>query len=110
MPFANFEAVQSDADVLRLFETQFPDALPLMGRERLLHDYAANPTGALVSIKVRRVGVRTPGSQRLTVLSPHTVCAVPLPGQRADHGRRGTRDGAVLRPRYERGLPGRPGV
>ena len=52
MPFANFDSVKTAEDVVHLFETQFPDALKLMGRDLLLKDYFANPTGALVTVKV----------------------------------------------------------
>ena len=52
MPFANFDSIKTEADVLRLFETEFPDALELMGKDLLLHNYFSNPTGALVTVKV----------------------------------------------------------
>ena len=53
MPFSNFDSIHTHEDVINLFETEFPDALKLMGRDLLLKDYFANPTGALLSVKVR---------------------------------------------------------
>jgi len=41
-----------EAQVLDLFQTEFPDALELIGREALLHDWRANPASPLVTIKV----------------------------------------------------------
>lgn len=45
----SFATLQTERDVLTFFETQFPDALPLM--PTLLEDYFSNPTGSLVTIK-----------------------------------------------------------
>jgi kynurenine 3-monooxygenase len=44
-----FNALQTETDVRRFFEEQFPDALPLM--PTLLQDFFANPTGAMVTVK-----------------------------------------------------------
>jgi len=76
MPFANFDSIKTEADVLRLFETEFPDALELMGKDLLLHNYFSNPTGALVTVKVacpRRRGVPRTNGAVLTVEAPGPV-------------------------------------
>jgi kynurenine 3-monooxygenase len=45
----SFESTQTDDDVRRFFEEEFPDAVPLM--PSLLEDYRENPTGSLVTIR-----------------------------------------------------------
>jgi kynurenine 3-monooxygenase len=52
LPFAgadSFASLGAPPDVTRFFEERFPDALRLMSQ--LADDYAANPTGAMVTIK-----------------------------------------------------------
>ncbi|KAI9322969.1 hypothetical protein DFJ73DRAFT_875330 [Zopfochytrium polystomum] len=51
MPWTQFDAIKTEEDLLRFFEATFKDAVPLIGRERLVKDYFANPKGALVSVK-----------------------------------------------------------
>jgi kynurenine 3-monooxygenase len=45
----SFEATQTDDDVRRFFDEEFPDAVPLM--PALLDDFRENPTGSLVTIR-----------------------------------------------------------
>ena len=45
----SFASLRTPADVIRFFEERFPDALRLM--PQLADNYAANPTGAMVTIK-----------------------------------------------------------
>lgn len=45
----SFQSLSNEKKVLDFFQTQFPDAVPLM--PTLLQDFFANPTGALVTIK-----------------------------------------------------------
>ena len=45
----SFASLASDSDVVNFFEERFPDALRLM--PQLAENYAANPTGAMVTIK-----------------------------------------------------------
>jgi kynurenine 3-monooxygenase len=45
----SFETITSDEDILRFFEEEFPDAVPLM--PALLEEYRANPTGSLVTVR-----------------------------------------------------------
>src|SRR6266516_1218071 len=45
----SFATTQSDDDVRRFFEEEFPDAVPLM--PTLLEDFRQNPTGSLVTIR-----------------------------------------------------------
>jgi kynurenine 3-monooxygenase len=45
----SFAAVKTEADLVRFFQEQFPDALPLM--PNLVEEYFAHPTGSLVTIR-----------------------------------------------------------
>jgi kynurenine 3-monooxygenase len=45
----SFETTTSDDEIRRFFDTEFPDAVPLM--PTLLEDYRENPTGSLVTIR-----------------------------------------------------------
>lgn len=45
----SFELLQTGEDVIRFFETNFPDALPHM--PTLVNDFFSNPTGLLATIK-----------------------------------------------------------
>lgn len=45
----SFESTQTDDDIRRFFDEEFPDAVPLM--PTLLEDYRENPTGSLVTIR-----------------------------------------------------------
>jgi kynurenine 3-monooxygenase len=45
----SFATTQTDEDVLRFFDEEFPDAVPLM--PSLLQDFRDNPTGSLVTIR-----------------------------------------------------------
>jgi kynurenine 3-monooxygenase len=51
-PFKNFEQLDrsTDDDISHFFQTNFPDAVPLM--PDVVRQYRENPTGALVGIKV----------------------------------------------------------
>jgi hypothetical protein len=52
-PTSEFERLSSREAISRWFSRHFPDALSLIGEERLIEDFERNPRGALVSIKVR---------------------------------------------------------
>jgi kynurenine 3-monooxygenase len=53
MPCKSFDEIKSEDDIKRFFETYFPDSIPLIGMERLLHDYRTNPTSPLAIIKCK---------------------------------------------------------
>jgi len=52
MPFANFEMIHNEADLLSFFEKYFADAIPLMGKDLLVKEYFKNPKGSLVMVRV----------------------------------------------------------
>lgn len=52
MPFANFEMIHNEQDLLKFFEEYFTDAIALMGKDLLIKEYFKNPKGSLVMIRV----------------------------------------------------------
>ena len=53
MPFATFDNIQTEKDIMDFFEREFPDSIPLIGKEKLIKDYQNNPTGPLISVKCK---------------------------------------------------------
>ena len=52
MPFEMFEQLTTPDKLIKFFETNYPDSLPLIGKERLVKDYFATKPSGLVTIKV----------------------------------------------------------
>ena len=52
MPWRKFEEIKKPSELLEFFESNFPDAIPLIGKEELIRDFFKNPRGSLISIKV----------------------------------------------------------
>jgi kynurenine 3-monooxygenase len=78
LPFegeVSFAELDTEAKVLAFFETQFPDALPLM--PNLVDNFFTNPTGAMVTIKCSPWHVE--GSALLLGDAAHAI--VPFFGQ-----------------------------
>ena len=71
----SFARLQTEADVSRFFEAQFPDAAPLM--PTLVEDFFANPTGKLATVKCQPWHVA--GSVCLLGDAAHAI--VPFFGQ-----------------------------
>uniref|UniRef100_A0A8C9R7Y6 Kynurenine 3-monooxygenase n=1 Tax=Scleropages formosus TaxID=113540 RepID=A0A8C9R7Y6_SCLFO len=51
MPFDEFDKITTGEQVLDLFQTYFPDAVPLIGADALKRDYFRLPAQAMVSVK-----------------------------------------------------------
>ncbi|XP_030626236.1 kynurenine 3-monooxygenase [Chanos chanos] len=51
MPFDVFEKITTGDEVIKFFEENFPDAIPLLGVDALKRDYFRIPAQAMVSIK-----------------------------------------------------------
>ena len=45
-------SLKTPQDLIAFFEREFPDSIPLIGEEKLISDFFANPKSALMSIKV----------------------------------------------------------
>jgi kynurenine 3-monooxygenase len=71
----SFAAVQTEADLRRVFERQFPDALPLM--PTLAADYFANPVGPLLTVRCSPWHV----DGRAVLLGDAAHAVVPFLGQ-----------------------------
>lgn len=71
----SFASIRGDDDVRRLFDREFPDAVPLM--PTLLEDFKQNPTGSMVTVRCRPW--RHGGKVALVGDAAHAV--VPFYGQ-----------------------------
>jgi len=71
----SFAAVPDEGELLRFFEEQFPDALPLM--PTIAHDYFMNPTSSMVTVRC------TPwhAGGRVVLLGDAAHAVVPFYGQ-----------------------------
>jgi kynurenine 3-monooxygenase len=58
MSLERFAEIQTATDLLSFYQKEFPDALLLMGQDLLVHDFFENPTGSLLSIKVKPVLIK----------------------------------------------------
>lgn len=76
----SFAKINTESDVVSLFERVFPDALPLM--PTLVEDYFNNPTGALVTVRCSPWHV---GGQ-VTLLGDASHAIVPFFGQGMNSG------------------------
>jgi kynurenine 3-monooxygenase len=52
MPFPMFASLDSRQALIAFFRQNYPDALPLLGEDRLVNDFFATKPSPLVSIKV----------------------------------------------------------
>ncbi len=71
----SFATTQSDDDVRRFFDEEFPDAVPLM--PALLEDFRENPTGSLVTIRCAPWHYR----DKVALLGDAAHAVVPFYGQ-----------------------------
>jgi len=71
----SFATIRGDDDVQRFFESQFPDAVPLM--PTLLDDFRANPTGSMVTVRCRP----WQHAGRVALLGDAAHAVVPFYGQ-----------------------------
>ncbi|KAJ1735638.1 kynurenine 3-monooxygenase, mitochondrial precursor [Coemansia biformis] len=51
MPWTQFHALGADGDIVPFFRAHFPDALRLMGEDKVRAEYAAHPKGSLMYVK-----------------------------------------------------------
>ena len=72
---SSFAAIKTETDLVSFFETQFPDALPLM--PTLAEDYFANPVGSMVTVRCSPWHV----SERVVLLGDASHAVVPFYGQ-----------------------------
>lgn len=53
MPFENFDSIKSSDELLKFFGAFFPDAISLIGEERLVKDFFKIPAQYLMAVKCR---------------------------------------------------------
>lgn len=100
MPWAKFDSIKTEGDLVEFFEETFRDSIPLMGRELLVKEYFKNPKGSLIEVKVK------PSANLFSLKFPfptHStiVPSLSLPGPGCYHRRCGSCDGAILRTGHE---------
>jgi kynurenine 3-monooxygenase len=71
----SFAALKTDADVVRFFEEQFPDAIPLL--PALAEEYRTNPNGPLLTVRCSPWHV----GGRVVLLGDAAHAVVPVLGQ-----------------------------
>lgn len=71
----SFSAIRSDEDLMGLFRSEFPDAVPLM--PTLIDDYRENPVGSMVTIRCAPWHV----ADRVVMLGDACHAIVPFYGQ-----------------------------
>lgn len=52
MPESMISLLKTPQDLVGFFEREFADSIPLIGQDKLISDFFANPKSTLVSIKV----------------------------------------------------------
>lgn len=76
-PFALFESLKTSHSVVSFFQEQFPDALELIGEDRLLRIWEHNPIAPLIQIKCSPYHYK----DRAILLGDSTHAMVPFYGQ-----------------------------
>ncbi|KAL2919420.1 kynurenine 3-monooxygenase, mitochondrial precursor [Polyrhizophydium stewartii] len=77
MPWAKFDAIKNERDLLEFFDKTFPDAVPLLGRTFLVQEYFKNTKGALATVKCSPYNYR----DRVVIIGDAAHAMVPFYGQ-----------------------------
>lgn len=82
MPFENFSDIKTYEDLLAFFNTFFPDAIPLIGEERLIKDFFKIKAQHLVAIKCQPYHI----SSKVLLIGDAGHAVVPFYGQGMNAG------------------------
>ncbi|GBM77107.1 Kynurenine 3-monooxygenase [Araneus ventricosus] len=82
MPFSMFEKLNTPEKLLQFFEEQFPDSIPLIGKEKLVTDFFKTTPSALVSIKCNPYHV----DDKALIIGDAAHAMVPFYGQGMNAG------------------------
>uniref|UniRef100_A0A1B6DBJ4 FAD-binding domain-containing protein n=1 Tax=Clastoptera arizonana TaxID=38151 RepID=A0A1B6DBJ4_9HEMI len=82
MPFNQFALVKTQDEILDFFQQNFPDAIPLIGRKRLVDDFLSSKASTLISIKCQPYNV---GSHSI-IIGDAAHGMVPFYGQGMNAG------------------------
>ncbi|XP_049866966.1 kynurenine 3-monooxygenase [Pectinophora gossypiella] len=82
MPFTNFKMIYSEENLLEFFEKYFPDAIPLIGKDKLVQDFFAGKPLPLVAVKCRPYHV----SDKALIIGDAAHAVVPFYGQGMNAG------------------------
>ncbi|OXB75908.1 UNVERIFIED_CONTAM: hypothetical protein H355_008552 [Colinus virginianus] len=82
MPFEEFEKLMTGEQVLDFFQTYFPDAIPLIGEQKLKHDYFLLPAQAMISVKCSSYHL----SSQCVLMGDAAHAVVPFYGQGMNAG------------------------
>ncbi|GFU38617.1 kynurenine 3-monooxygenase [Nephila pilipes] len=82
MPFEMFEQMDTPGKLLQLFSENFPDAIPLIGKEKLITDFFNASPNAMVSIKCNSYHV----GDKVLILGDAAHAMLPFNGQGMNAG------------------------
>ncbi|XP_055609789.1 kynurenine 3-monooxygenase [Uranotaenia lowii] len=82
MPFENFHGIKCDSDLLGFFRQYFPDAIDLIGQERLIKDFFKTRPQTLVMIKCKPYNV----AGKALIIGDAAHAMVPFYGQGMNAG------------------------
>ncbi|GIX84508.1 kynurenine 3-monooxygenase [Caerostris extrusa] len=82
MPFEMFDQLNTPEKLIQFFKEQFPDSIPLIGREKLITDFFKTPPSALVSIKCNPYHL----DDKILILGDAAHAMVPFYGQGMNAG------------------------